>query len=357
MIRRLDRYLIKEMFVPLITGTIIIAILFAANELIAIFKQLNVQAIPPIAIAQMVLFRMPQWLVLTLPVGMAIGAALAIGRLARESEITAMRAAGIPIRRLLMPVAFIGLALSVANFLLVERVVPVATKKYRELASGLLPIAFQPTFRSGTTFNLGRYTVRFGAMQRNTDGSLDLTDVFLFEIFGPSEITIYQAEKGVYRDGVWTFPKAYVRSVRGVTTQQFRTEDVVINERIKIADIFRDPVPEEQTAQELAVSIREARERGAVPLKMLVDYQVKFSVPASCLIFALTSAIAAVRMARAGPFVGLLVSLVLVALYFNVHVICTDIVGKGGWVDPVVAAWMPNGIYALLALLGFWRLE
>ncbi len=39
--------------------------------------------------AQLILFKLPYWLTYTLPVGAALGASLAMSRLARESELTA----------------------------------------------------------------------------------------------------------------------------------------------------------------------------------------------------------------------------------------------------------------------------
>lgn len=357
MFRRLDRYVIKEMFVPVLTGTAVIAGLFAANELIFIFKTLNVQSIPVAAIAQLVILRMPRWLVLTLPAGMAIGTALAIGRLARESEITAMRASGIPIRRLLIPVALIGLLLSVLNFFMVEKVVPASAERYLKLARGLIPLAYQPTFKPNVNLTLGRYQVRFGNIQRNDDGSLALRDVFLFEVLSPGEIAIYQAKTGSYREGVWKFPKSYFRYIKDIGVFQVKSKDVVINEPIQINDLFVNPEASEQTVDQVKASIATAEKAGMVPHKLIVDLHSKYSVPASCIIFAITSALAAVRFARTGPFIGLMVSLILVGMYYNLYVICTDILGKGAYINPIFAAWLPNLIYVGLAAIIAWRLE
>ena len=127
--RKLDRYLLGELLVPLLIGTVVIALLFVANDLIAIYKTFNVDAVPRLAIVQMLLYKLPSWMNYTFPIGMALGASLAVSRLARESEITAMRAAGIRVSRILLPIVVAGGLVSVANYLVVERLIPPATKE------------------------------------------------------------------------------------------------------------------------------------------------------------------------------------------------------------------------------------
>jgi lipopolysaccharide export system permease protein len=357
-LKRLDRYVLKELAVPLLVGTVIIAMLFVANEFIRIFKDFNLQYFPPISIVQLVLYRLPQWLILTLPVGTAIGAALAMSRLARESELTAMRAAGIPVRRMLWPIFLAGLGMSIANLAIVELVQPQASMQYRKLAGDLALLSYAPTMQENAIFKLEKYLVSFQHMERDGENKMRLEDVLLIERQGLGELTVYRADKGTYVDGVWTFPQARMTHLQGDTVVNVSTaSEFVINEPIRIQDMFRTPEPEETTAVELWKTIVDKQKLGQIPRADLVAFHVKFAVPASCIIFALTSALMAMWVARSGPFVGLLLSLVLVLLYYNAYVICTQIIGKMGIVDPWLAAWLPNFAYIILALVALRRVR
>lgn len=355
--KRLDRYILKELTVPLIVGTVIIALLFVANEFIRIFKDFNLQYFPLISIIQLVIFRLPQWLILTLPVGTAIGAALAMSRLARETEITALRAAGVPVRRIMWPILLAGFAMSVANLAIVELVLPASSQKYRQLAGDLAILSFQPTFQQDAFFKLDRYLVSFEQIERRNDDSMLLTNAVIIERQSSEEMLIYKAANGTYKDGVWDFPQASIIHIQGKNVIVVDGKQFVINEPIKLQEIFRSPEPEEITAQELWKSIQESRRLGQNPRQKLVAFHVKFSVPASCIIFALTSAMVAIWMSRAGPFVGLLLSLTLVLLYYNAYVICTQIFGRMGIVEPWLAAWLPNFAYILLAVIAARRIR
>lgn len=355
--KRLDRYILKEMFTPMLVGTVIIALLFMANEFIAIYKNFEVTRLPLDAILQMVFYRMPYWLSLTLPSGTAIGVALAVSRLARESEVTAMRAAGIPIRRIFLPIFLVGLLLSVANFLNIEKLVPPASVAYREVTNKSSMLASAPAFKSNVMLQLGRYTANFGDIRTTKDGTVLLNDIAIFERPKAGEVWLYKADQGQYKDGIWTIPDVVAYQMSGNNLIATESRNMVINERIHIPDLFTQPVPDEATTAELKAAIERGKAAQTDTTDLEVAYFVKFSLPASCLVFALASAAFGVTLMRSGPFVGLIVSMGLVMLFYNFHIVSTEIIGKYGWLPPAVAAWLPDTLYLLIAVVLVWRAE
>lgn len=355
--KRLDRYILKEMATPMLVGTVVIALLFMANEFIAIFKSFEVSRLPVAAILQMVLYRMPYWLSLTLPSGTAIGVALAVSRLARESEITAMRAAGVPIRRIFLPILLVGLIVGVANFLIVEKLIPPAAKQYRNVTGRASVLGSAPAFKSNVMLQLDRYTASFGTIQRTREGTVLLKDVVIFERPKAGETWLYIAAEGVYDDGVWTIPNTYAWKMSGTDLIATHSVQMVINERIRVPDLFAQPTPDEETASALRKAIVAGKAARADTSILEVAYYVKFSLPASCIVFALASAAFAVTMMRSGPFVGLIVSMGLVMLFYNVHIVSTEIIGRNGWLPPMLSAWLPDVLYGLVALVLIWRAE
>ena len=72
-------------------------------------------------------YRMPYWLILTLPIAALLGSLFALTSLSRENEITAMKATGISLYRILTPILLCAFAVSVLAFFFTDRVVPTAT--------------------------------------------------------------------------------------------------------------------------------------------------------------------------------------------------------------------------------------
>lgn len=350
--RKLDRYIWREMGVPLFSGVIVIAMLFMANDVIAIFKELNVANIPQVMVAQLVLLKLPGWLSLTLPVGVTLGVSLALSRLSRENEITAMRAAGVPVRRVLWPVVVVGLLATLGNWMVVERLIPWSAERYREVQAQVGVLGTAPDFTSNVMMKLDRYTVSVGSVVRQPDGSVQLRDILAMERPNPNEEWTYRSKVGSYARGVWTLQEPEVRIFDGDRIHVLESKDPLrINEPIRIADLFGAPMAEEMNAEDLRLAITQARERGDTTRLLEVAYHVKFSLPASCLIFAITGAVTSIRFARMGAFSGVLISFGLVLAYYNIYVICKDIVGRNGWASPIVSAWLPNAIFLLIAVL------
>lgn len=357
--KKLDLYIIKEMFVPFLIGIFVIVLMFQANEYISIAKSLNLDYVPVLARFQWIVYRTPGFMVLTLPAGSAFAASLCVTRLARDSEITAMRVAGVPIMRIMVPVALFGVFAAIANFYLVEDVVPVAEQKSSAIINqtGALAIGM-PSLNSGKFVHLNNYDVSFGSVIKAKDANrLKLRDILLIERT-PNGITqIVKALDGTYDRGVWRFPDAVFYHIEGPDITGVQAKPVVINEPISVSE-FYNPLPNEQ------LSTSALRHRIEDGLKMKQDVKAiqivlyeRYSVPTACFVFTIVAPVFAVYFSRSGGFTGVLVSFVMVLLYYNVMIISSMIMGKVEWVPAVVAAWLPNVLFGTLGLLAYRRIE
>jgi lipopolysaccharide export system permease protein len=356
----MDRYLMREMIVPFIAGSFIIALLFAANQLIFILKTFTLQNVPIAAVTQMLIFKMPFWLNMTLPAGISLAASLAITRMARESEITAMRACGVRVIRILMPVAAFGLIVAVGNYFLVEKVMPKTEAKANKLQTDVGITNATPSFQSNVWISLqGKFWATFREVRRINEDTLEIKDVMLGQRPTNDTVVIMIAPAGSYSRGIWTFNHVSVWEVTPTTQKitPMKGDKMTIPQPIFVNDIFSAQMPEQKTSAELAAAIKAGKASGRDMTHEEILLHERFSVPAACIIFALVAPIFAIAFARSGSFVGLLLSMFLVLLYYNAFVISTEIFGNKHWVSPWMAAWLPNFVFLGLGLLGVRRLE
>ena len=75
----LDRYVLRELMVPFLIGTIAVVLMFQANTLIFQLKTFSMSAVPPIALFNLILYKTPGYLNMTLPIGMSLAASLVLG--------------------------------------------------------------------------------------------------------------------------------------------------------------------------------------------------------------------------------------------------------------------------------------
>lgn len=356
--KKLDQYMLKELAVPFLIGTFSVLMMFQANQFIFLFKNVSLQNVPFSAFAQLVLYKTPYWANMTLPVGMSLASSLAVSRLTRESEVTAMRAVGARILRIITPIAVFGIFVAIGNFYLVEKVMPPAEKQFNKLSKEVGILGGIPNFVQNQGIKLKNWHVNFGGIQRGTDGNLMLADIILFQRPQPGIVEITTAKRGFYSSGNWSMTDTFVWVVKGQDLLSIKPgEPISINEPIDIDSLMGNALAEEKTLEELKKSIDSNRRNGLNTRSEEVQYHNRFAVPASCLVFSVIGPVFAVWFARRGAFVGVFLSMILVLLYYNAWVISTEILGKNGLTSPWLAAWLPNIIFIIFGLIAIRRLE
>src|SRR5208282_3675992 len=100
------------------------------------------------SVALLFLCVLPPVLVFTIPMAVLVGVLIGLGRLSADSEIVALHASGISLRRLLLPIGFFALGGSMLTLLITFWLSPAAVRTLQSLEERLLltqaPYAIQP---------------------------------------------------------------------------------------------------------------------------------------------------------------------------------------------------------------------
>jgi lipopolysaccharide export LptBFGC system permease protein LptF len=355
--KKLDSYMLRELIVPFLIGSIAVVMMFQANTYIYLGKNFNLENIPADAIYQLILYQTPSYLWMTLPVGTALGTSLAMTRIVRESELTAMRAAGTTIMRVILPLGLFGACVSVFDYWVMDYLNPAASGHAQRLSIQIGTLGYAPDVKTNTVIQLGRFTASFGSVIRKGE-DMTINKVMLIEQPEQDVTVLTTADHATYKDGTWTLENAYYRRLDGEDLIQAKPiGKFEIFERIITEDLFQAPALKEQTSKEILASIDALRKMGQSTKQLEVNYHIKFSVPAACLLFAFIAPVFAIKFARGGAFVGVLLSMGLVILYYNGFVISTQILSKMDWISGPMAAWLPDIVFAVLGAIALRRLE
>ncbi len=376
MTRILTRYLVKEMAVPFLIGQCAIVMMLTGSVLYNnanLFVQFQV---PAAMVIRLALFFIPFLVNMTMPVAMAVAASLAISRLSRDSEITVMRAAGISLFRIFMPVFCCGLIVSVGDFYFGEYVVPGAIIKYEQVLGqletqfkNLMPLAGQTVALDGKTVVGVRSMTAHPGYIALQGISINSTAQMLN---GSSQPFLALAKSGTYKDGRWTLidpvviafnpdsPSTFTQSTSASVTYNIPVDPQFFQSG------FQLQMPMGQMAQssmltfsQLGKQLAQDRHNHYSDPSRLLDYNFKLSVPFSCLVMALCCPPIAMKFGKGGGFMGTLLSICLVFVYWNT-LLLARILGSPGpqggapLLSPVVAAWSQN---VLFSLAGIWLLR
>ena len=374
--KRLDRYIVREMVVPFLIGQGAVVLMLTGTVL---YNNANVfinYEIPAIGVAKIAFYFLPYLIHLTMPVAMAVAASLTVARLSRDSEITAMRAAGISLKRIFVPIFILGILLSIGDFYFGEKVVPWSNQQYEKTMAALSrQIKFLvPQDRQVVQSPDKKFTAYVGRMELEREGyRAKLYDVMFWVGATPGMVassptpTVVHADRGQYDNGKWTLYDAKIHNYRnhGVDETFIRaktwTADLRISEQTFNLIALQLPLYSSSAANsfaELGKRIQMGRQMGYNNPRDTLDYHFKLSVPFSCLVFAIACPPLSLRFARAGNFMGVLLSIILVFVYWNT-LLAAKIVGATfpQQVPALAAAWGQNVLFSLLGLFVLWKSE
>jgi lipopolysaccharide export system permease protein len=354
----MDRYLLKETFVPFLIGAVSAIMLLTGGLLYENGRVLFDRGVTLAAVGQLVLYRLPFLVVIAAPVAIAVGTAMAVTRMARDQEILVMRMAGVSVWRILIPYMLLGFAAFGATYWFQENVVPQSGNRFKKLLFQVAMMQSTPRFTANEVVTVEDWKFILGLVEKVSDNVYDVTDMTAIRTVGLKETKIFRAEKARYDNGVWRLTNAKVWHFRqGKDMEYLEGETGRIDKRVPLQDIVSPLLPDEMTRAELREDIERSRAIGRPSLEKEVQYHTKLSIPFACVIFAIFGPVFSLAFSRSGGFTGILLSVFLVFAHINGLLLFTKVLGEQGIVSPLVAAWGPNIIFLIAALVAARRIE
>jgi lipopolysaccharide export system permease protein len=359
--RLLDRLILRELLPPLLFGVGLFTALVFAGGYVFMITEYAVKGVPLPLVIELALLYLPQIAVRTLPMGMLLATLLGFGRLSSDWEITAIRASGVSLRRILVPVFWLGLLVSLSAIAFNETLVPWATERAARIRASILEQlqlteqqAFGfPQFRDG---RLDSYVIVAGGRDPQTQ---ELYQVTLLKYSTGAqrepEVVLYAERARWEGESEWVLHNGWWRTAAG----QYGSFLVFRAEPTLNVAIRRTPVQiealltnvDERSFRQLREQIEFFRREGADEAQirqLTVELYNKINVPLASLIFAMLGAPLGIRPQRSSPASGFALSVAIIFVYW-VMARYLVILGRGA-LDPLLASSLPNLIGAALAL-------
>ncbi len=351
--RLIDRYIARLLIIPFCIGVLIFVLILLGEVAYHIGSTIVGGRVSAQLILKYLLLRAPRAVVWSLPFGCLLGVSMTFTNLAHHGELTAMRAAGLPMWRIAAAAIALGVAGSAAGIAMNRLVVPPAMEAADATLAEMMqtqPVvaqAFDQFFRDqqGRFYYVGEMLPAENLLRR----------VVIWERDAQGRLrTITAADSATVAGNTWTLRDGMVVGLdeRGDPlgpTQPFRTRTVQLERALQ--DYYADRrTAAELAPHELLELIEVKRETGGDTQQLEVYLHFKYSIPLACLVFALIAAPLAHRYARYGTYVGVLLAIVTVFLYNGVRS-WTLAFGLTGTLPPGVAGWTPDVIFALVGVV------
>lgn len=404
-------YVGKEFLLAFIVAFLFFFIIFFINQLLLMAEDVLSKKAPVGDVVRLVVYAMPAIIAMSFPFGSLVGALMAVGRLASDSELLVMRASGISRKAIMLPFIVLGLAFSMVSFVMNDYFLPLGTINYGKLYRKLLTSSPALELKPYSVKHYKDTTIVAGAMDGTT-----IQDLVIFDTTKDGKSRVISAGTARLEDsgsasGVITLRlgSVFVQESDPARPQRFEYSTAATMEYHVLLTSFADFTagigPREMSSidvaraidkKELALQARivardtDAEQKRAELLARYLDrsqvlagldssiaqlaapkqayvstvskpvrdrsldvyrleYHKKFSIPAGALCFVFLAFPLGARARKSGRAVGFGAGL-LVAVGYWALLIGGQTAGLRAGFDPMLAMWAPNALVLVAAV-------
>ncbi|MDP4540098.1 LPS export ABC transporter permease LptG [Qipengyuania sp. DY56-A-20] len=292
--------------------------------------------------------RIPQLVARFLPYSVLLATLITLVGLNQNSEVVAMKAAGLSAHQVLAPLLLTAALVAVISFTFNERVVTRATetlKAWEATEFGALPP--ESATRANIYLTDGQNVLSAASISGSGD-DLVMAGVTWYRR-SPEGMIVEQvrAPRATYAEPGWTLEQATRFEVANAGSEKI--ERLVVGDQITPSQIdFAAVDPDTLPFWELSDSIARYEEVGRRTTELRAKWWHKLSGPLSSVLMPLLGSIAAFGLARSGQlFLRAVIGMALGFAYFVVDNAALAMGNFGGY-PPFLAAWAPFLLFFLV---------
>lgn len=364
--------MIKEIAGPWVFGVFLFgSLLFAATWLGRVAEYIS-KGLPGNMVWQFSMLLLPGILVQTFAMSSLLGSLLAFGRLSSDSEVVAIRAAGVSLFRMIMPVAAFSILVALAAFSINEIYVPLAAKRSQVLLNEIA-LKLDSSVVNSTVIPVkkdGRLQAMVMAKDFSPDASvLRGVSVIGYDKDGNPSAYMYASEleyssPDALKNGEGWHIRGGAQMLSADGASKYTVTEAwpreLAHPEFKPGDILSRGLKSFETLsmRELGEKIASSADDKTISQKELRNYEYgywnKIALPLAAFIFGTLGAALGIRNHRTGTATGFALAIVIIFGYFTIANFM-NVWAQNGSFPPAVASFSPIAIGLLATVIIIWR--
>jgi lipopolysaccharide export system permease protein len=367
--RLLDRYLLRELLVPLgycLSGFLIFWVAFDLFKEMSTFQE---QRVTWMDLLEYYTVITPEFLVVVLPIALLLAMLYSLTNHARHNEITAIRAAGISLWRLCLPYFAVGFLMTAASFAINELWAPNSSAAAELILERRVPPK-PGALRKNQVRDLAFTNARHGRVWKISVYDWEKAEMLAPQVFwtqADGNRIWLKSQRALYTNDVWTFYGVTAFKETGGTNADLVP---LMHTNVFAAPEFSETP--EQIHSEISIAgdlgLRGGK-KADIPITQILNYrrlhpqpsksdhawletklQGRLASPWTCMVVVLIAIPFGVPSGRRNVFVGVASSVFICFVYFVLQQLGLAL-GTGGHFPPWLAAWLPNILFGMTGLL------
>jgi len=359
MTRILDRYVYKEMGPPLLIGVGVFTFFLVIDRIYQLTDLVITKSVPFALVLPLLIYMLPAFLALTLPMALLVAVLLVCGRLAGDLEVAALKASGVSPLRLFRPFVVVAIVVTLLISWLTLVVGPWSSGAFqRQLfrilqtraTTGIKERTFSATFSQFVIYvdEVSASQVRLKGLLVSDERSPETSRIILAR---EGRLLSDEASRRItlrFLDG--SISESDVSDQRRFRQTYFSLYDMTMPVDSPLAAVAREEKPEKQLPlRELLTEAARLRGAGQIYAPYYVELHKRFALPMAALVFTFVAFPLGIRSHRGGRAAALALSFGIVVTYYILYT-TTEGLALRGRMPAAIAVWIPNAVLALVGL-------
>lgn len=350
------RYILKEIAIAFFMILFVLTFVLLMGRILQVMDLMVNKGVSFFSIAKIIIFLLPSFLTLTIPVALLIAILITVGKLSADNEITALKASGVSLLQIFYPVAVASLIAFVFTMLVSQVLMPksnFATKNLLfEVASQNASVGISEKVFNADFKGLLFYADRISSDGHYMEGVLvsdnriigEPNTILAQRAFLVSNPELMRVKMRLENGSIHTVSQDF-KNYRKIDFDRY---DINLDLSAGIASLGdEDKRSKEMTLNELITKIKTPDLEQKTFRELAIELHERFSVPLACIFFGLLALPLGIRSNRAVKSRGFAVGIILATLYYILR-IGGEAFAETGHISPLLGVWTPNLIFAII---------
>jgi LPS export ABC transporter permease LptG/LPS export ABC transporter permease LptF len=309
--------------------------------------------ISPLTVGEYLLNVVPYFLYTTTPLSMLLAVLVTFGLLQRSNEITAIKATGISLYRIIIPVLLASMLVAGGLFLSDQFYLPYTNKRQDALRNQIKGKPAQTYLRPDRKWIFGQhsdiYYYQFFDPDRDVFGGVS---VFQFDPHTFQITHRIDADRAHWSEQMnrWVYEQGWERSLNGSVHLSDRKFDVATYPELSEPPAyFKKEIKQssEMNYEELRRYIHDLEQSGFDVVRLRVQLQKKIAYPLITLVMAVLAIPFALSAGKRSAVAGVATAIGIGVVYWTTNSLF-EAMGNLSQLPPAVAAWSPDLVFGFI---------
>ncbi len=193
---KLSVLLLRSYIGPFIVTFLVAMFIFEMQFIWVYLDEILGKGLGPWVVFKLMMYASARLVNMALPLAILMSSIMTMGALSENNELTAMKSAGVSLMRIMKPLIFFSIGLSILAFVFANNIWPVSNLKFRTLLFGIIKQKPELNLTDGVFYN-GIEGVSIRAARNNRETG-ELTDVVIYDHRGGEKAnrTVIRAASG-----------------------------------------------------------------------------------------------------------------------------------------------------------------